>query len=70
MDTQLQSFLVPGPERLAAEVMRLLDDPTARDLQREAFTEALSRLGLGGIPPSLRAADCVLRVIAERRRPA
>ena len=59
-----------NPERLAAEALRLLDDRGARDLQCEAFAEALSSLGLGGVSPSLRAADCVLGVIAERRRPA
>lgn len=59
-----------NPERLAAEASRLLDDPAAREKQRQSFAEALDRLGLGGIAPSLRAADCVLSVIAKWRLPA
>jgi lipid-A-disaccharide synthase len=51
------------PDRLAWEVERLLDDPILRDGQLAGTTLALSRLGLGGVSPSRRAAEQVLRLI-------
>lgn len=58
------------PERLAAEVARLIDDRRARDRQLEACREGLDRLGRGGKSPGLRAADQVLAIIARRARAA
>ena len=57
-----------NPERLTDAVATLLDDGTARARQREAFAEALRLLQPGGMPPSQRAADCVLSVLAARRQ--
>jgi len=55
------------PERLARELTQLLDDRLARDREIEAYDEGLKRLGRGDVSPGLRAADCVLSLIAERR---
>jgi lipid-A-disaccharide synthase len=56
-----------APEPLARELVRLIDDRLARERQIEACREGLHRLGRGDLSPGLRAADCVLRLIAERR---
>jgi lipid-A-disaccharide synthase len=53
------------PEQLALELMRLLDDRLAREREIEAYREGLQRLGRGEVSPGLRAADCVLALIAE-----
>ena len=55
------------PEKLAAEVARLLDDPAARAAQAASCEEALHALGYGAFSPGLRAADDVLAVIAAHR---
>ncbi len=55
------------PPLLAEALERLLDDPAARQAQREGMTEALERLGYGGESPSLRAADAVLAHIGMAR---
>ncbi|HKF72203.1 MAG TPA: lipid-A-disaccharide synthase [Stellaceae bacterium] len=57
-----------APEPLARELTRLIDDRLARERQLEACREGLDRLGRGDTSPGLRAADCVLALIAERRR--
>jgi len=54
------------PDRLAAAVARLLDDPAAGAAQRAAEASVAAALGRGGPPPSRRAADVVLRVLADR----
>jgi lipid-A-disaccharide synthase len=54
------------PEKLAAAVMRLLDDKTAASEQIAAGQEALKVLGYGGVSPALRAADEVLAAIARK----
>jgi lipid-A-disaccharide synthase len=54
------------PEKLAAAVNQLLDDPTAAAAQIAACQEALQVLGYGGISPAMRAADDVLAVIARK----
>ncbi|MGH7126176.1 MAG: lipid-A-disaccharide synthase, partial [Stellaceae bacterium] len=56
------------PERLAQELTRLIDDRLAREREIDAYREGLQRLGRGDVSPGLRAADCVLALIAERRR--
>lgn len=71
MDAEVMPELLQAactPERVAAEVARLLDQPAARDAMRAAMAEAVARLGQGGDSPSARAADAVLGFIDERRR--
>jgi lipid-A-disaccharide synthase len=51
------------PDRLAAAVSRLLDDPAARQHQIEGLAAVDRWLGAGGIPPSRRAAEAVWRVV-------
>ncbi|MBU3972494.1 MAG: lipid-A-disaccharide synthase [Alphaproteobacteria bacterium] len=59
------------PEKLAAEVGRLLADPEARFVQAARQTAALDLMGREGRDPSEIAADAVLRVIAVKGgRPA
>ena len=55
------------PQRLAAEVGRLLDDSSAGDTQIAAVGEALALLGYGGESPGRRAAREILAVVARRR---
>jgi lipid-A-disaccharide synthase len=54
------------PEKLAETVGRLLDDPAARDAQREAMARVMTALGRGGEPPHLCAARAVLEMIAAK----
>jgi lipid-A-disaccharide synthase len=54
------------PERLAAAVARLIDEPETRAAQIAACAEALGRLGRGMLSPGLKAADTVLAIIAAR----
>lgn len=54
------------PEKVAAEVGRLLGDPEARRTQAERQTAALDLMGREGRDPSEIAADAVLRVIATK----
>ncbi len=54
------------PEKVAAEVGRLLADPAARADQAARQTAALDRMGREGRDPSEIAADAVLRVIATK----
>lgn len=53
------------PAKLAAAVVRLVEDKTARDAQISAGQEALKALGYGQVSPGLRAAD---EVLARLRR--
>ena len=57
------------PEKVAAEVGRLLADPEARRDQSARQTAALDLMGREGRHPSEIAADAVLRVIAARANP-
>lgn len=54
------------PDKLAAEVGRLLADPDARRAQAERQTAALDLMGREGRHPSEIAAEAVLRVIAGK----
>jgi lipid-A-disaccharide synthase len=54
------------PERMAAEVGRLLDDPVARAAQAARQTAALDLMGRGAPDPSELAAEAVLDVIAGK----
>ncbi|MFQ5939896.1 MAG: lipid-A-disaccharide synthase, partial [Alphaproteobacteria bacterium] len=51
--------------QLAEAVGRLLADPEERQRQIEGSREAMGRLGLGGPPPSNRAAEAILEIIAD-----
>ena len=53
---------------LADAVAALYDDGDARAMQISSGRQAAKSLGLGGMPPSDRAADTVLKVIAEGPR--
>jgi lipid-A-disaccharide synthase len=55
------------PERLAAELDRLLDDPAARAAQREGGSEIRRLLSPVGKTPSEAAADAVLKVLTAVR---
>jgi lipid-A-disaccharide synthase len=74
VNLMLDRMLVPEllqqdcrPDRLAAELGRLLDDPAARQVQIDGVAEVARWLGQGDTPPSERAARTILDVIAERR---
>ena len=53
------------PEKLAAAIACLLDDPAARAAQAASCEAALHALGYGAFSPGLRAADDVLAAIAR-----
>ena len=53
------------PEPIAGALARLLDDPEQRLGQQKALARVAEMLGRGGTLPSLRAADAVLRSIAD-----
>ena len=53
------------PERLAAELRRLLEDPAARAAQQHAFAELTREAGEPGV--GLRAARWVLAAASARR---
>ena len=55
-----------NPERVVAELARLIEDRSARERQLADSAEGMKRLGYGGVSPGLRAADCILALIAER----
>lgn len=52
------------PEKVAAEVGRLLADPAARADQATRQTAALEQMGRGLVDPSELAADAVLKVVS------
>ncbi len=56
-------------ERVAAELAILVADERVRERHRRGYDEAMRRLRVGGVAPSLRAADQVLEIVAARRRP-
>lgn len=73
VNIMLDRMLVPEllqenctPEKLDAAITKLLDDPAARREQQEGVAEVARWLGLGGPPPSERAADVVLAVVRGR----
>ena len=59
LDRCRSDLLVPAIEEL-------LDDEVKAKAQIDGTTVALSSLGLGGPPPSARAAEAVLRVVVDR----
>jgi lipid-A-disaccharide synthase len=54
------------PERLSSALEDLLGNAASRTAQIAGYRESLARLGRGGEPPSLRAADDVLAVMRAR----
>lgn len=71
VNLMLDRMLVPEllqqdcrPERLAAELARLLDDPQARQEQIDGVAEVARWLGQGDTPPSERAARAILDIVA------
>lgn len=56
------------PKTLAREVEKIMVDPARRTAQNERARTAMVMLGQVGEPPSLRAADVVLRTIAQGPR--
>ena len=56
-----------APENLSGELARLLRGGPDADEQRAAMNEVMAALGRGGPPPSERAADAVLAMIAGKR---
>lgn len=54
------------PDRLAADMLRLLGDPAARAAQIRAMDAAMDALGRGGPAPGLRAARSVLDFLDRR----
>jgi lipid-A-disaccharide synthase len=55
------------PERVAASVAELVRNERVRAAHHEGYDEARRQLDTGGVPPSLRAADQILDIIAARR---
>jgi lipid-A-disaccharide synthase len=55
-------------EGLAAAVARLVRDERARAVHRAGYDDVVRRLGAGGVPPSLRAADKVLEIVGAHAR--
>ena len=53
------------PEKLSAELIQLITNPSARVAQVTASAEAVKALGLGDEKPSLRAARAILAVMRE-----
>ena len=51
------------PENLTASLCALLDNPEAREAHLRDCREATAALGLGGEPPSTKAARVVLSLI-------
>ncbi len=72
VNIMLDRMLVPEliqedcrPDRLAAAIAQLLDDPAARQEQIAGLEAVDSWLGQGGTPPSVRAAEAVWRLIGS-----
>jgi len=53
------------PERISAELIQLVTNPSARIAQVTASAEAVKALGLGGEKPSLRAARAIIALLNE-----
>jgi lipid-A-disaccharide synthase len=76
VNIMLDRMLVPEflqenctPDNLAGAVGKLLNDPAARQEQRDAVAEVARWLGQGGPPPSERAADVVFAILEGRISP-
>lgn len=76
VNLMLDRMLVPErlqeecrPDRLAADLERLLSDPAAREEQVSGVGEVARWLGQGDVPPSERAARAVLEIIDPAIQP-
>ena len=58
------------PERLSAELVQLITNPSARVAQVTASAEAIKALGLGDEKPSIRAARAILTLLREPKKQA
>lgn len=58
------------PERLTADLARILDDPGAAAAQKSAIGLIAAALGAGGRPPSERAAEVIWRAIRSGQQPS
>ena len=56
------------PERLSAELIQLITNPSARIAQVTASAEAIKALGLGDDKPSVRAARAILALLREPKK--
>jgi lipid-A-disaccharide synthase len=56
------------PEPIAAALAQLLDDPGHRARQQDKFSHIAEMLGCGGVAPSIRAANAVLRILEEQEK--
>lgn len=72
VNIMLDRMLVPEllqencrPDRLAAALAPLLDDPAQRQAQIEGLAGVGAWLGQGGVPPSVRAAEVVWRLATK-----
>jgi lipid-A-disaccharide synthase len=75
VNIMLDRMLVPEllqedctPEKLDTAITRLLDDPAARVEQQTGVAEVAKWLGVGGVPPSDRAAEVVLGIVKGTTR--
>ncbi|EWY42151.1 lipid-A-disaccharide synthase [Skermanella stibiiresistens SB22] len=75
VNIMLDRMLVPEllqedctPEKLDAAITRLLDDHSARVEQQTGVAEVAKWLGVGGVPPSDRAAEVVLGIVKGTTR--
>ena len=55
------------PQRVAASLAEIIDDEQVRAAHRRGYDRAVRRLESDGVPPSLRAADQILELVAARR---
>jgi lipid-A-disaccharide synthase len=55
------------PDKLADAVVRLVRDERVRAAHRQGYDDAVRRLGAGALPPSRRAAERILAIVAARR---
>jgi lipid-A-disaccharide synthase len=55
-----------APEKLAEALLRLVRDERVRAAHRQGYDAAMRRLGAGATPPSRRAAERILAIIAAR----
>ena len=55
------------PQRVAAALVEIIEDERVRAAHRSGYDEVVRRLDSDGMPPSLRAADQILELVAARR---
>jgi len=55
------------PAGLATSLAELVGNERVRAAHRQGYDEAVRRLAVDGVPPSLRAADQILELVASRR---